>query len=167
MSLVMAGTFSAGLGLAESGLVALVVQGLLWILVALLLPLRRLRGWRLRRGHTEQPVEQKRYGTRDLLIWMMVIAVPLAIFRLLMPPGTEGTVTAGLRVIALLGLLLVPLLWLEILMALRCAAGDTRGFLAEESWRTSLSRPRLVPASSITWFSMRFGGHDKAGFSCS
>jgi len=118
MSLVMAGTFSAGLGLAESGLVALVVQGLLWILVALLLPLRRLRGWRLRKGNSAQPVEQKRYGSRDLLIWMMVIAVPLAIFRLLMPPGTEGTVTAGLRVIALLGLLLIPLLWLEILVTL-------------------------------------------------
>jgi hypothetical protein len=118
MGLVTTGTFSAGLGLAESGLVALVVQVLLWILVALLLPLRRLRGWRLRRGRSAQPALQGRYGTRDLLLWMMVIAVPLAIGRLLLPPGTQATVTAGLRVIGLLGLLLIPLLWLEMLAAL-------------------------------------------------
>ena len=116
-AIVVACTLSAGMGIAESALIAVAVQGPLWILVALLIPLRRIRGWRLKAGERTLPAEQGRFGIGDLLIWMVVIAVPLAIFRFFTSPGTSGTVTAGMRAIALLGLMLLPLLWLTILVA--------------------------------------------------
>jgi len=117
-SLVAACALCAGSGLGDSILGALAVQGLLWILVAFLVPLRRLRSWRLKRGGNSLPAEQKQYGIRDLLIWMAVIAVPLAIVRFLISLSTANTVSAGLRGILLLGLMLLPLLWLAILAAL-------------------------------------------------
>jgi hypothetical protein len=116
--LVAACAISAGSGLGDSMLVGLAVQGLLWILVVFLVPLRRLRSWRLKRGGNPLPAEQKQYGIRDLLIWMAVIAVPLAIFRFLISLSTANTVSAGLRGISLLGLMLLPLLWQAILAAL-------------------------------------------------
>ena len=111
---------SSGLGLGEATLTALFVQVALWTLVALLMPLRAIRGWRLNRGGGQVPDEAGRFRIRDLLIWTVLIGVPLALVRLLLPLGGSGglTITAGLRAIAIPVLLLLPLLWLAMLAGL-------------------------------------------------
>ncbi len=116
-SLAAACALTAGLGLAEAAIVAVFLQVVLWTLVALLLPLRRVRRWRLTRGDSALPTEHSQFRIRDLLIWTLVIGVPLALVRLLLPQGSAGGITAGLRVIATLASMLLPLLWLVMLAA--------------------------------------------------
>jgi len=125
--LVAACVLSAGVGLEESSLAALFLQVVLWTLVALLMPIRRVRGWRLKRGDGPLPSEHGRFRVSDLLIWTVIIGVPLALVRLLMPLGAQGGITAGLRVIVTLALMLLPLLWLAML-----AAFEARGW--RHSW---------------------------------
>ncbi len=112
---------ACGLGAGASGLgaagAALPLAVLLCMLVALLIPLRRVRGWRLTTRQDAVPGELGRFRISDLLIWMVVIAAPLAIIRLFASLLSNQDIPTGMRAIAMLVLLLLPLLWLALLAA--------------------------------------------------
>jgi hypothetical protein len=139
--LAAAGSLPAGSGLAGSAIAAVLLQVVLWTIVAVLLPLRFLRGWRLTRGGSTLPGDHSRFHIRDLLIWTLVIGVPLALLRLVLPQGSAGSISAALRVIATLALLLLPLLWLAML-----AAFAPRGW--RQSWLYAAGLPIYAAAAT-------------------
>jgi hypothetical protein len=116
IALSMACGLAAGADPLYAASLALPLAVLLGILVALLLPLRRAGGWRLTARQDATPGERGRCRISDLLIWMAVIALPLAIVRWFATlPGNE--ITTGMRAILVSVALLLPLLWLVLLVA--------------------------------------------------
>ena len=107
----------AGASVPEAAGAALPLAVLLGVLVALFIPLRRVRGWRLTTRQDAVPGGLGRFRIGDLLIWMVVIAVPLAIIRLFASLLSNQDITTGMRAIAMLVLLLLPLFWLALLAA--------------------------------------------------
>lgn len=134
---------ACGLGAGSTGLdvagAALPLEVLLCMLVALLIPLRRVRGWRLTTRQDAVPGELGRFRIRDLLIWMIVIAVPLAVIRFLAAPLSDGNISSGLRTLAVLVLMLLPLLWLALLAA-----------LAPREWRQTWLYAAWIPLYTLT-----------------
>lgn len=107
----------AGADILQAAAAALSLLVLLGLLVALLVPLRRVRGWRLTARQNAMPGEVGRFRISDLLIWMVVIALPLAIVRFIATHLSANDFNPGVRAIALSLLLLLPLLWLALLTA--------------------------------------------------
>jgi hypothetical protein len=106
-----------GVGFDPAGIIftPVLLEILLLALVALLLPLRRLRGWRLTNSAETAAGPRSRFQISDLLVWMLVIGVPLALVRLLSIPAWAGPAPPAFRALVMFLLLLPPLLWMVLL----------------------------------------------------
>lgn len=119
VAFAMASGLGAGAGTLEAAAgAALPLTVLFAILVAMFIPLRRVRGWRLTARPDARPGELGRFRIGDVLIWMVVIAVPLAIVRLFSTFVSAQDVTAGMLAILVSVILMLPLLWLALLASL-------------------------------------------------
>jgi hypothetical protein len=117
---------------------AFLLQVLLWTLVAVLLPLRRVRGWRWTLRDGAATGERGRFRIGDLLIWMVIMGVPLAFVRLVVASSPEGVGNLlAMRVLATLAIGLLLLLWAVMLAALA-----PRGW--RQSWLYAVGIPLYV-----------------------
>jgi hypothetical protein len=109
----IAASWASGQGPSlDGGFVLMIV---LFITVALLLPLRRLCGWRLTMRTDAAPAERSRFHIIDLLLWTGVIGLTLALSRPIVASLAYGDLPKGGRVIILFAFLLPPLLWPAVL----------------------------------------------------
>ena len=97
--------------------VPILLEILLLALVALLLPLRRLRGWRLTKSADTTAGPRSRFRISDLLLWMLVIGVPLALVRVLRTQVFTGPAPTAFPTLLMSLLLLPPLLWMVLLVS--------------------------------------------------
>jgi hypothetical protein len=105
--------YTAALGLGIEALAMLVFplafQFPLFGLVALLWPLCRMRGWRLAKGESVPGVRHGQFRIADLLAWMTIIGVFLALVRWLFMSG--GSAGRGIGTLLAFVVLPAPLLW--------------------------------------------------------
>jgi hypothetical protein len=120
----------------------LLLEAALFAVVALMLPLWRIRGWRLTpdEGAVAGDVGQFRVG--DLLLWMAVIGVPLALCGFVNAENywREDSVRAAMRDVGgRLLLMLLPLHWLAMLAA----------FAPRRSWHARVYRAGVLLYAGI------------------
>jgi hypothetical protein len=95
---------------------ALVFQFPLFVLAALLWPFCRVRGWRLVASAATTEVQRNQFRIGDLLAWMTIIGVLLALMRFLSMSG--GGVGRGIWVLLAFLVLPAPLLWFVLVASL-------------------------------------------------
>jgi hypothetical protein len=138
----------------------LLLEAALFAIAALLLPLRPIRGWRLTTDEGAVPGEVGQFRIGDLLLWMAVISVPLALFSFVNAQDwQEDSVRREMRVIGeRLLLMLLPLHWLALL-----AAFAPRGLWHARVYRAGIllyagiAIPIAIGASRFLFLAFSFG----------
>jgi hypothetical protein len=93
-----------------------VFQFPLFGLASLLWPICRMRGWRLTAGASATEVQPNQFRIGDLLAWMTIIGVLLALVRFLFMSG--GGAGRGIWLLLAFLVLPAPLLWFALLTSL-------------------------------------------------
>jgi hypothetical protein len=88
----------------------------LFVLAALLWPFCRMRGWRLTAGAAANETQPNQFRIGDLLAWMTIIGVLLALVRFLFM--SEGGAGRGIWLLLAFLVLPAPLLWFALLTSL-------------------------------------------------